>query len=94
MTRSRLSIAYVSSSFKWLDTFTFASTIPTFITQVLHRVTYFTTAVLNECYSEVMAYTALAYSCWASFHDAYIYAYVMPTVDTEYSCHIKAIELI
>ena len=32
---------------------------------------YFTTAVLNDCYSEVMAYTVLAYSYWASFHDAY-----------------------
>ena len=33
---------------------------------------YFTTAVLNDCYSEVMAYTALAYSYWASFHNEYI----------------------
>ena len=33
---------------------------------------YFTTAVLNDCYSEVMAYTALPYSYWASFYDAYI----------------------
>ena len=33
---------------------------------------YFTKAVLNECYSEVMAYTALAYSYWASYHDSYI----------------------
>ena len=32
---------------------------------------YLTTAVLNDCYSEVTAYTALAYSYWASFHDAY-----------------------
>ena len=33
---------------------------------------YFTTAVLNDCYSELTAYTALAYSYWAGFHDAYI----------------------
>ena len=33
---------------------------------------YFTTAVLNDCYNEAMAYTALAYSYWASFHDTYI----------------------
>ena len=33
---------------------------------------YFTTTVLNDCYSEVTAYTALAYSYWASFHDTYI----------------------
>ena len=30
-----------------------------------------TTAVLNDCYSEVMAYTVLAYSYRAGFHDAY-----------------------
>ena len=33
---------------------------------------YFTTAVLNDCYSELTAYTAIAYSYWASFHDTYI----------------------
>ena len=27
---------------------------------------------LNDCYSELMAYTVLAYSYWASFHDKYI----------------------
>ena len=32
---------------------------------------YLTTAVLNDCYRQVMAYAALAYSYWASFHDAY-----------------------
>ena len=32
---------------------------------------YLTTAVLNDCYSEVTAYMALAYSYWASFHDVY-----------------------
>ena len=30
-----------------------------------------TTAVLNDCYSELMGYTVLAYSYWASFHDKY-----------------------
>ena len=33
---------------------------------------YFITAVLNDCYSEVTAYTVLAYSYWASFHNAYV----------------------
>ena len=42
------------------------STTPTFITEALRLIT-----VLNDCYSEVTAYTALAYSNWASFHDAY-----------------------
>ena len=28
---------------------------------------------LNDCYSEVMAYTALANPYWASFHDTYRY---------------------
>ena len=32
---------------------------------------YLTTAVLNDCYSEVTADTALAYSYRASFHDVY-----------------------
>ena len=32
---------------------------------------YRCTVPLNDCYSEVMAYTALAYSYWASFHDAH-----------------------
>ena len=32
---------------------------------------YLTTAVLNDGYSEVTAYIALAYSYWASFHDTY-----------------------
>ena len=31
---------------------------------------YFTKAALNYCYSEVTAYTVLAYSYWASFYDA------------------------
>ena len=53
-----------------------------------------TIAVLNDCYSEVTAYAVLAYSYWDSFHDVYADAYVTPTNDTDYSCHIKAIELI
>ena len=40
-----------------------------------------------------MAYTALAYSYWASFHER-MDAYVTPTNYTNYSCHIKAVELI
>ena len=48
----------------------FMSTTPTLITEVLHRVTS-TTALLNDCYSEVMAYIALAYSYSASFHNVY-----------------------
>ena len=39
ITQSRLSIAQVSSSFKWLDTCTSTSTTPTLITEALHRVT-------------------------------------------------------
>ena len=34
------------------------STMPTFTTEALHL----TTTVLNNCYSEVTAYTTLAYS--------------------------------
>ena len=63
------------------------STTPTFITEVAPPY-YLTTAVLNDCYSEVTAYTMLADTYWASFHDAYE-CYIMPTNDTDYSCHIK-----
>ena len=54
---------------------------------------YFTTAVLNDCYSEVTAYTVLAYSYWASFHDAYI---CLHHVHYQYWLQLpyKAIELI
>ena len=45
------------------------STMPTFITEALCLVTYVTIAVLNDCYSEVTAYTALTYSYWAGFHN-------------------------
>ena len=69
------------------------STTLTFITEALRLVTYVTTAVLNDCYSEVMAYTELAYSYWASFYDTYG-DYTMSTKDTDCNCHIKAIELI
>ena len=55
-------------SFKWLNTRASRSTTPTLITEALH---YLTTAVFNDCYSEVMAYTVLAYSHWASFHNVY-----------------------
>ena len=41
--------------------------------------------------SEVMAYTALADPYW---DDAYGHTKVMLTDDINYSCHIKAIELI
>ena len=45
---------------------TSTSTIPAFITEA-------PTLLLNYscCYSEVTAYTVLAYSYWASFHDTY-----------------------
>ena len=39
ITRSRLSIAQVSSSFKWLDTRTSTSITPTFIIEALCHVT-------------------------------------------------------
>ena len=46
---------------------------------------YLTTAALNDCYSEVMAYTALAYSVFMTGMDAK----VTSTDDTDYNCHIK-----
>ena len=32
---------------------------------------YLNTAAFNDCYSELMPYTALANSYWVSFYDAY-----------------------
>ena len=43
---------------------------PTFITEALRLVTQAQLLITN-CYSELMAYTALAYSYWASFHHMY-----------------------
>ena len=42
---------------------------------------------------EVMAYIALAYSYKGSFYDIFI-SKAMPTIDPNYSCHTKAINLI
>ena len=50
----------------------FMYTTPTFITEVLHFVTQVLTA-LNDCYSELMPYIALAYSYWISVYDTYQY---------------------
>ena len=55
-----------------------------------HPSCYLTTAILNDFNGVVMAYIALGYSYWASFHNMY----AMPTKDINYNCHIKAIELI
>ena len=61
------------------------STMSIFKTEVLYLVTYVTTAVFNDYYSEVMAYAVLAYSVFMTRMDTK----VMPTNNTEYSCHIK-----
>ena len=61
------------------------STMPTFKTKALHLVSYIATAVLNDCYSEVTAYIALAYSVFMKHMDAK----VTPTDDIDYNCHIK-----
>ena len=51
---------------------------------------YLTTAVKNDYYSELTAYTVLAYSYWACFHDAY--GCLCHAHYTDNSCHVKAIE--
>ena len=40
-------------------------------TQLLVATALLNYSCFNNCYSEVTAYTVLAYSYWASFHDAY-----------------------
>ena len=54
---------------------------------------YVTTAVLNGCYSEGTAYTALDRSYWV-VSTTRMDDYVTPTIDINHDCHIKAIELI
>ena len=47
------------------------STTLTFITEALILLFNLTAAVLNNLYSELTAYTALAYSYWVNCYDAY-----------------------
>ena len=61
-------------------------TTPTFITEVYHA---FTT-VLNDCKCELMAYTALARLVCTTR----INAKATLTNDIDYSCHMKAVELV
>ena len=49
-----------------MRTFTYAT--PTFISGMDSLVTL---AAYNDCYSELMSYTALAYTYWVSFHNVY-----------------------
>ena len=50
-------------------------------------------AALNDCYSEVTAYTVLVLTLIGLVSTTCTDAYIMPTIDTDYSCHIKAIQL-
>ena len=56
--------------------------MPIFKTEALSC--YLTTAVLNDYYSEAMAYTALASSVFTCMD-----AKVTPTGTNDYSCHVK-----
>ena len=66
-------------------------TTPTFVTEALHLATACT--VFNNCYSELTPYTALALSYQISFHNAYQCQGTAHN-DTNYSCHITAVELV
>ena len=48
---------------------TFMYATPILITEAFHLVTQVAKAAFNEYYSQIMAYTALAYSYWVSFHN-------------------------
>ena len=64
-------------------------TTPTFITEVLRS----STAAFNDCYSELMPYTALAYCTYrVSYHDA-DNAKAIPINDTQYSYYITAVHI-
>ena len=61
ITQSYLSATQASTSFKWLDMCTYLHVNRAhLITEALCLVTYVSTAVLNNCYSKVVTYTALA----------------------------------
>ena len=64
-----------------------ALTIPTNITEALILLLNY-----SDRYSEITAYTALANSYWLVTM-THTDAKATPTNDTNYSCHIKAIEL-
>ena len=69
--RSHLSIAQASSSFKRFDMRTFTYTTPTIITEALCLLTQVQLLLIDYTDSELTPYTLLAYSYWVSFHDAY-----------------------
>ena len=71
ISRSRLSIAQASSSFKRLDMHTFTYATPTFTNKVLHLVTRVQLRTFNDCYSDLIPYTALANSYGVSVYDTY-----------------------
>ena len=79
LTRSHLSTAQASSSFKWLDTHTYVYFNHAHLQNWSAPSCYWTTAVLNDCYSEVTAYTALAYSVFMMRMDTK----ATPTDDTK-----------
>ena len=70
ITRSRLSIAQASSSFKRLNMCTFMYATPTFITEVLCLLTQVQLVLMNFTVN-ITPYTVLAYFYWVSFHDKY-----------------------
>ena len=73
-----------------MSTFTYAT--PTFITEI-HCFCYLSIAAFNDCYSELMPYTALANTYWISFHDMY-QCQGQAINDNSYSCYITAVELV
>ena len=71
ISQSRLSVPQASSSFKRLDMYTFTYATPTLITEALHIVTRVQLHTFNNCYSDLMPYTALANSYGVSVYDVY-----------------------
>ena len=54
---------------------------------------YSSTAIFNNCKSELTPYTVLGYSYQVSFHDVY-QCQGHAHYDTDYSCHITALEFV
>ena len=66
---------------------------PTFTTDLLNLVTYVYNC-LKQLLTKLMAYIVLNITLIGFVSTVHTNAKAMPTNDTDYSCHIKAVELV
>ena len=58
-----------------------------------HSVFLLNTTAFNDCYSELTAYTVLAYSFIWLVSTKHFNSKAKPTTDNDCSCHVKAVAL-